>query len=95
MYKTCNPVAPNHSSYSHTTYTEDLAFAPTIMLKFGTSCGKKIRLDLDISNKADTNEIFALLNAAGSDDESYIENLIEDSDIAIELAFPSSSQSRK
>ena len=65
------------------------------MLKFGNSCGKKIRLDLDISKKADTNEIFTLLNAAGSNDESYIENLIEDSDTAIELAFPSSSQSRK
>ena len=50
---------------------------------------------MDISNKADTNEVFALLNAAGSDDESYIENLIEDSDTAIELAFPASSQTRK
>ena len=65
------------------------------MLKFGTSCGKKIRLDLDISNKPDTNEVFTLLDAAGSDDESYIENLIEDSDTAIELAFPASSQTRK
>ena len=65
------------------------------MLKFGTFCGKKIRFDLDISNKASKNDVFALLNAAGSDDESYIENLIEDSDTAIELAFPASNQTRK
>ena len=29
---------------------------------------------------ADTNEVFALLDAVGSDDESDIKNLIEDSD---------------
>ena len=50
------------------------------MLQFGTSSGKKIRLDLDISNKADLNEVFALLDAVGSDQESDIENLMEDSD---------------
>ena len=65
---------------NHTTYTNDLALTPTIMLNFGTSCGKKIQLDLDISNMADTNKVFALLDAVGSDDESDIKNLIEDSD---------------
>ena len=63
-----------HNSY--TACTEDLVLTPNIMLKFGTSCGKKVRLDLDISNKVDTNEVFALLDAVGSD----IENHMEDSD---------------
>ena len=68
LYKVCNPVAPQPFQLhnSHSTYAEDLALTPTIMLKFGTSCGKKVRLNLDISNKADTNEVFALLDAAGA-----------------------------
>ena len=66
LYKACNHVAPFQLHNSHITYTEDLALIPTIMLKFGTSCGKKVRLDLDISKKADTNEVFALLDAAGA-----------------------------
>ena len=70
-----------HNSY--TAYTEDLVLTPNIMLKFRTSCGKKIQLDLDISNKADTNEVFTLFDAIRSD----IENLMEDSNTEFTVVY--------
>ena len=54
------------------------------MEKYGFTRGKKIRLKLDISGQADSEEIFALLEAVGSDNEEDIENLLGDSDTEFE-----------
>ena len=47
----------------------------------GVADGKKIRLDMDVcTGKADSDQVYALLDAVGSDDEEDLAMLMDDSD---------------
>ena len=56
------------------------------MSKLGTEVGKKVRLQFDISGKADQTQLFALLDAVPSDDEDEIDNLMADSTTEFQCA---------